>query len=119
MDLEIWRDGPDQPDQTQVLHDDGVDAGRRQVANGGLQLGELARKHQRVQRHVAAHAAPMQQGHHFGQLRAFEVRSANPSVMPLEAEIDRVGAVLDRGDQARPVAGRREQLGLRSGAGGR
>ena len=34
--------------------------------------------------------------------------------MALEAEIDGVGAVFDGGDQAGPIAGRRQQLGLRA-----
>ena len=114
MNLEIRRDRPDQSHQPEVLHDDRVDAGLGHLANSGLELGELVRKDQRVQRHVPTHATPMQQSHHFGQARALEVRGANPRIMALEAEVDRVGAVLDGGDQALAIAGRRQQLGLQS-----
>ena len=41
VDLEIGRDRVDQPGQSQVLHDHRVDAGRRQVADGRLEVGAV------------------------------------------------------------------------------
>ena len=41
----------------------------------------------------------------------------DPGVVPLEAEVDRIGPVLDGGEQARPIPRRRKEFGL--GAGGR
>ena len=75
-------------------------------------LGQLAREDQCIQGHVTLDAAAVQQGHHLGQVGAVEVGGADAGVVPLEAEIDGVGAVLDGGDQAGPIAGRSEQLGL-------
>ena len=69
-------------------------------------------KDQRVQGHVALHSAPMQQGHHLRKIGPIEVGGADARVMALETEIDGIGAVLDRGDQAGPISGRRQQLGL-------
>ena len=77
-----------------------------------LQVGQLAGKGQRVQGHVSFDTPAVQEGHHLGQVGPVEVVGPDSRVMALEAEIDGVGAVLDGGDQAGSIPGRRQQLGL-------
>ena len=84
-------------------------ASSRTVASRSAQL---AGKGQRVEGRVPLHAAPVQKRHHLGQVGPVEVVGANPRVMALEAEVDGIGAILDGGDQAGSIAGRRQKLGL-------
>ena len=67
-------------------------------------------EHQRVERDVAAHAAPVQELHQRRQIRLGEIVGAHPGVELVEAEINRVRAVFDRGAGAIPIAGGREDL---------
>ena len=57
VDFKVRSDGANEPNETQVLHDDGVDSGGRQFANGSLEIEKLAGEHQRVQCDIAAHTA--------------------------------------------------------------
>ncbi len=112
MDLDVGRNRPDQASQSQVLDDHRIDPRGYELANRFFDLDQLAGKDQRVQGHVAPDTAAMEERHHFGQVGAVEVTGADARVESLQAEIDGVGAVLDRGDQASLVAGRCQEFGL-------
>src|SRR5262249_32380626 len=67
---------------------------------------------ERVQGHIALDAPSMQHRHDLRQVGTVEVIRADPGVVTLEAEVDGVGAILDRGEQAGPIPRRGQQLGL-------
>ena len=115
MDLELGRDRPDQAGQAEVLHDDGIDAGRRDLPHRRFQVGQLGGEDQRIERHISLDAPSMEEGHDLGQVGDVEVVGAHPRVVAGEAEVDGIRPVLHRGEQAGPIARRREQLGLRTG----
>ena len=100
VDLQVGRDRADQPGEAEVLDDHRVDARLGHAPDGRLEVGQLAGEDQRVERDVAPDAPAVEQGHHLGQVGAVEVGGPGPGVVPLEAEIDGVGAVLDGRDQA-------------------
>ena len=76
-----------------------------------LGLGHLVLEDQDVEGDVALHAAPVQELHQLRQIGLGEVVRPHPGVELLQAEVDRVRAVLDRGPRALPIARRRQQLG--------
>ena len=86
-----------------------ADVSTRTVA---FELGHLAGKDQRVERHIAANAAPVQERHHLGQIGAIEVIGANAGVVTLKTEVNGIGAVFHGGRQALSITGRRQELGL-------
>ena len=111
VDRKIRRERADQPADADVLHDGGVDAGGDDGAQVVLGVGgQFVGEDERVERHVAAHAAAVEKFHQRGQVGRREILRAHPGVEALEAEVDRVGAVLDGGAGAFPVAGGREQF---------
>ena len=57
MNRQVWADCPDQPHETQILHEHGIDACRCDLAHEGFDGSQLARKDERVQRDVAGQAA--------------------------------------------------------------
>ena len=58
VNRQVGTDRANQPRQAQVLHQHGVDAGRGDAPHELLDLGQLAGKHQRVERHVGLHLRP-------------------------------------------------------------
>ena len=76
----------DQAAHPHVLHDGGVDTG----GDDGLQVvfggGKFVGEDQRVERDVAAHAAPVQELHQGGQVRFGKVVRAHPGVETAQAE---------------------------------
>ena len=46
----------------------------------------------------------MEQVHHLGQFARVEIHRPGAGVVPLEAEVDRIGTVLDGRDETRPIA---------------
>ena len=115
MDREVGRDTTDQAADAGILDDGGVDAGRDDRAERARGLGELVREDQRIERHVALHAAAVQIGHELGQVGFFEVLGPDAGVEATDSEEHRVGAVLDRRADAVPFAGRGEDFGLTEG----
>ena len=115
MDREVRRDAADEAADAGVLDDGGVDAGRDDRAERARGLGEFVGKDQRIERHVALHAAAVQVGHELRQVRLFEVLGPDAGVEAADAEEHRVGAVLDRRADAVPFAGRGEDFGLTEG----
>ncbi len=115
VDREVGRDATDEAADAGVLDDGGVDAGRDDRAERARGLGEFVGEDQRIERHVALHAAAMQVGHELRQVGLFEVLSPDAGVEAADAEEHRVGAVLDRRADAVPFAGRGEDFGLTEG----
>ncbi len=109
VDGEIRRNGFDQPHGAQVLDQDGVDPGRRDLADGLFELGQFAGKHQRVERHVSPHSAAVDERHHVGELVGAQIGGPGAGVEArVEAEIHGVGAVFDRRADAVEIACRRQ-----------
>ena len=110
VDREIRREFADDAADADVLDDGGIDTGgddSSEVVAGGV---DLVGEHERVERHVAAHAAAVEKFHQRRQIGEGEILGAHPGIEALEAEIDRVGAILDGRVGALPVARGREQL---------
>ena len=117
VDWEVGGEGADQPADPHVLHNGGVHAGRDDGLQVILCLGDFIGEDEGVEGHVAAHAAAVEELHERRQVGRGEILRAHPRVEPLEAEVDRVGAVFDRGPRTFPIAGRRQHLGPGRGAG--
>ena len=115
MNREVGRDAADEAADAGVLDDGGVDARRDDRAERACGLGEFVGEDQRVEGHVALHAATVQIGHQFRQVSLFEVLGPHAGVEAADAEEHRVGAVLDRRADAVPFAGRGEDFGLTEG----
>ena len=112
MDLQVGRDRPDQPRQPQVLDDHRIDTRRDQLANRALDVSQLVGKDQRIERDVAAHPPTVQQRHDLGQIGPVEVHRPDAGIVPAETEVNGIGPILDRGQQARPIPRWREQFRL-------
>ena len=111
VDLEIRGDRPDQPGQADVLDDDRVNAGRRDFPHGFFEIRQFRGEDERVQGDVAPDAATVEQGHGPGQVGDVEVMGAHPGIVAREAEVDGIGTIFHRGQQAGPIAGRCQELG--------
>ena len=110
MDRKIRRKPADQPADADVLDDRGIHSGGDDRAQVLLRLGHFVFENQRVERHVALHAAAVEELHQLRQVGFGEVVRAHPGIELLQAEINGVRAVLDGGFGTFPVAGRREQF---------
>ena len=100
-----------QPADADILDDRGVHPGRNHRAHVLLGVGHLVLEDEDVEGDIALHAAPVQEFHQPGQIGLGEIVGPHAGVELLQAEVDRVRAVLDRGPGAFPIACRREQLG--------
>ena len=110
MDREIGRETPDEPADADVLDDGGIDSGRDDRAEIFFGVGQFVGEDEGVEGDIAADAAPMEERHQLRQIGFGEVLRPHPGVEPVEAEVDRVGPVLDGRADAFPIAGGREQL---------
>ena len=63
MNRKIRREPADQPAKARVLHNDRVNARRNHGAQVFFGIREFVLEGQRVERHVAAHAAPVEKFH--------------------------------------------------------
>jgi hypothetical protein len=115
VDGKVRRETADEPRDAHVLHDGRVHARCDDAAEVFLGGGEFVGEDERVEGHVALHAAPVEELHEPGQVGLGEVVRAHPGVEAVEAEVDGVRAVLDGGLGAFPVAGRREKFGQGAG----
>ena len=111
VDLQIRTDSPDQSNQPQILHQNGIQPRLGDRPHRLLDHRQFVGKSQDVQRHIAPQTAAVQQPNHFRQLFEREVRRAVAGIQAdLEAEINRVGPVLDRRAHGVHVPGRGEQF---------
>ena len=106
VDRQLGAHGPHQLQHAQVLDQHGVDAQFGQRADRLFDLRQLARKGQRIDGHVTAHPALMQQGQHVGQFFEGEIDGPVPRVKAdLQTKINGVRAVFDRSPNAIAVPG--------------
>ncbi len=112
VDLQVGRQGADQPGQAEVLDDHRIDPRFDQVAERFLQVGQLAGEDQGVEGDVSPDPPAVQQAHDLGEVGAVEVGGAGAGVVPLEAKVNGVRAVLDGCDQACPIPGRSQEFRL-------
>ena len=110
MNREVGREPADQPANADILHDGRVHSGGDDGAQILLGLGHLVGEHERVEGDVALDAAPMEELHQLRQVGLGEIPRAHPGVELSQAEVDRIGAVLDGSFRTFPIAGRGEQL---------
>ena len=110
------RDGARQPEDPEILHDDRVRAGRRRGPHRALHRAELVIEHQRVERHVPAHAVLVQIAHRRRELGHIEVVRPSAGVEPREPEVHRVGARAHRRAHRLRVTRGREDLHSLSGS---
>ena len=102
----------EQPEQSDVLDEYGVNARRRQQSCDPFGLGQFVAEDERVERHVSPNAARTEERHQFGQVGLAEIGSPSASVeSALQAEVNGVGPILDGGPRAVPVACRRHEFG--------
>ena len=114
----IRREPADEPANAHVLHNHRVHAGGHHRAQIFFRVSQFVFKDQRVQRHVAAHAAPVQKFHQLRQIRLRKIVRPHPGVEFFEAEINRVRAIFDCCAGAVPIAGGRQQFRQKRRAGG-
>ena len=111
VDRQVRREGANQSAEADILHDHGVDPGGDEGADVVGGFGDLVGEDEDVEGDVAAHAAPVEEAHELRKVGGGEVVRAHPGVEALKAEVDGVGAVLDGGAHAVPVARGGEDLG--------
>src|SRR5579883_1323354 len=111
VDRQARSDRPRELRDPHVLDDDRVGPRLGDRAEHVLRGPELALVDEGVEGDVALHATPMELGHRRRKLLELEVRRPLPRVPPLEAEVDRVGAVLHGGLHGLGGASGGEDLG--------
>jgi hypothetical protein len=93
------------------LHQHGIDARLGEPHDMLLDGVKLGRKHKRIQRHVAAHAALVQKRHDLGKGIEMQVRRPRPGIeAAFEPEVHRVRPIFHGSRHAQPVARRGQQL---------
>ena len=90
----------------QILHDDRVRAGGGNFGDFALQRRRFILAHQRVERHMGAHAAGMTIGDRPFQAVPVKIVRAPAGVEQPRPEVHRVRAVLHGGDERLHAAGR-------------
>ena len=117
VDGEVGGDFADETADAGVLDDGGVHARGDDGAQVVLGVGELVGEDEDVEGDVAADAALVEKLHERGEVGLREVFGAHAGVETLEAEVNGVGAILDGGAHALPVAGGGEQFRTHERAG--
>lgn len=112
MDGQLRGQATRQPQQTEVLHDQGIDTGQGACpdqAGGALQL---LVEHQDIQGHIAPHAMRVQCIHDLAELGHADAFGADPRIQAvIQPEIHRIGTGIDRRPQLGRATGRGQQLG--------
>ena len=114
MNLQVGTDRPDQPGQPQILNDHRIDARHDQLANRGLDVGQLVRKHQGIERDISPDAPTMQERHDLGQVGPVEVHRSDAGIVPAKTEIDGISAIFDGSQKTRPISCWRQKLRLQA-----
>lgn len=110
VELYFRADGSSESDETEVLDDEGVDLGSRDLAEKPFSLGELRGEDQNIHGEVTAPAAGVEVVHDLGEVLLGKIFGPKPGIEGGESEIDRIGAGGDGGLEAVPVAGRGQKL---------
>ena len=82
-----------------------------------LRLGHFIGEDQRIEGDITLDAAAVEELHQLGQIGFGEILGAHPGVETLQAEIDGIGAIFDRGLDALPIARRGQQFRARQRGG--
>ena len=101
---------PEQGGGRQILEDHRVRTGFGHLPYRVPEGGQLGIRHQGVYRHMDPHAPAVAEGHRLFQLVFPEIVRLAPGVEALGAQVDRIGAAVDGGDQLLPAAGRGQDL---------
>jgi hypothetical protein len=75
-----WHPTFNQSSYSEILYDDGVDAGFGNSENESLKFGKLVIEHERIGCHVAATPSVMNFSHDFGQILEAEILCTSTSV---------------------------------------
>ena len=105
VEMEIGHHRPRHRRESEILHDDGVNAARTEVPQLLRRVLELGREDERVKGDKSPHPVAVEESHQLRQILVREVVRPNPCVETGHAEIDRIGPVRHRGAGALPVAG--------------
>ena len=116
MNREVGREPPDQSTNPDILHDGGIHSRSDDGFEIMLRVSQFVLEDEGVERHVAPRAAAVEEGHQIWQVGRREVLGPHSRVELLQAEVDRIGAVLDGRARAFPVAGGCQQLRAAEGA---
>jgi len=116
MDRKIRRKLANQAADPHVLDNGGIHAGRDDSVQVLLGLCELVFEDERIESHITLYSAPVQKLHQPGKLGFREIVRPHPCVEPVQAEVNGVCAVLDRGAGTLPIARRSQQLGQSGGS---
>jgi hypothetical protein len=93
MNLELGIDRLNQPNEPEVLHDDGIDAAIDSLTEERERVDQLGRLDQDVEREVDAPLALVSDAASFGQLVERQLRAFVACVEPRGAEVDGIGSV--------------------------
>ncbi len=110
MNRKIRREMADQPADADVLHDGRVHAGGDDGTQIIFCIGQFILKHQRVERDIAFHAAPVQKFHQLWQIAFGKIMRPHPRVEFVQAEVNGIRAIFHSGFGTFPVTGGREQF---------
>src|SRR5689334_19007470 len=105
MDGKIGRKLPDEATDTDVLNDSGVHARRDHGAEIFFGLLPLVLEYKRVEGDVTLNAATVKEFHEAREIGFSKIVRPHAGVEFFETEIDGVGAILDGGFGALPIAG--------------
>ena len=101
---------PEQGSGGQVLEDHRVRAGLSHLPHRVPEGGQLGIRHQGVHRHMDPHAPAVTPGHRFLQLVFPEIIRLAPGIEALGAQVDRIRAAVNGGDQLFPAPGGGQDL---------
>jgi hypothetical protein len=105
VNLERGENTPDETHEPEILHDHGIDAAVHTLAEQGERVGQLRGLDERIQREIDARAACVRVAARLIQLGEGELRAIVARVESLGAQLDRVGAIGDRGPRGVERAG--------------
>ena len=102
----------DQPQQSDVLYEQRIDAGGGNDSDKGFDFCQFIGESECVECDIAFHTAMMQEAHRFGQFVGGNVGGPSPGVeTAIQAEINRIRTIFDGGSHTVAISGRSQQLG--------
>ena len=111
VDRQIGNRFAGKPDQSDILHNQRIDARTAAIAQHPLRRIQLACEHERVERDIRLHAMPVAELHHIHEFIVAEIIRPQPGIESRQAKVNRIRAIGHCGAQAIPAARRREQFG--------
>src|SRR6266566_2112506 len=105
----------DEPHGAEVLHDGGIDSAVDALAEMMQRLVQLGRLEKDVERQIDPSPVRVRQAARLLQVIQGQLRPLVPGIEPVHAEVDRIGAVAERGTNGVEAPGGSEEF--RDGAG--